>query len=277
MNAINKIHVLLVLVILVTWVFTACTVSTEKMTSQPLRLVIINNTSPDSPYATYPESVQATFTRIQSLNPVFMMHTGNIIHGGYSWMGVRSPDMHAQYKRFYRHAEKLTTLLYTTVGPLDTLNRDVSIYSEHTGYKSYYSFNYGNTHFVVLNSTEKEDTGITDTQYKWLSEDLRESSKCCTIIVFMYHCPLNGNTGRNRDPEPAFQGAEKIHSLLSLYGVKAVFSSDGKSRSSFTHDNITYNQVPCVYPEKNRYRNNNQFYIIDLLEDSLDISGHSIY
>ncbi len=192
-------------------------------------------------------------------------------------MGVRPSDMHSQYKDFYGHAKKLSPLLYTTIGPLDTLNGDHAIYREHTGYGSYYSFNYASTHFIVLDSTENKGNGISGEQYMWLSKDLSESAKCRSTIVFMYHSPLKGKTGRNNTPEPAFQGARKLHALLSLHDVTAVFSSDGRRRTSFSHENVQYYQVPCHYPEKNRSRHHNQYYVIDARGEKLDISGHSIY
>jgi hypothetical protein len=244
---------------------------------QPIRFAVLNNTSPQSPYASFPESVPAAFAQIQKLNPVFIMHTGNIIHGGFSWMGIKIDDIEEQYRQFFRHAKNFSPLLYTTVGPLDTLNGDTSIYSRYTDYQQYYSFNYGNTHFIVLNSNEKKPAGISNRQYRWLTKDLEESSQCCAIMVFIYHSPMNKPRGRNARPAPAFQDAARLHALFTLYGVTSVFSSDGKTRSTFSHEKVTYNQLPCVFPEKNRYRNTSQYYIIDANGENTDITEHSIY
>ncbi len=192
-------------------------------------------------------------------------------------MGVRNDDMEKQYRQFFRHAKDLSSLLYTTIGPLDTLDGDPSLYSRYTGHTPYYSFNYGNIHFIVLNSNEKKPAGISDTQYNWLTKDLKESSSCCTIMVFIYHCPMNKPGGRDAHPELAFHNAAKLHELFTLYGVTSVFSSDGKRRSSFSHEKVTYNQLPCVFPEKKGYGRNNQYYIIDAAGENTDITEHSIY
>jgi len=274
----KKIHILILAASLTGgMLYLSCTSTPGKGTPQSIRFAVLNNTSPQSPYAAFPESVPAALAQIQHLNPVFIMHTGNIIHGGFSWMGIRIADMEKQYQQFFSHAKNLSSLVYTTVGPLDALDGDTSLYSRYTDHAPYYSFNYGNTHFVVLNSNEKKPAGISPTQYSWLTKDLEESSLCCTIMVFIYHCPLNKPRGRNSRPEPAFQDGAKLHELFTLYGVTSVFSSDGKRRSSFSHEKVTYNQLPCVFPEKKGYGRNNQYYIIDAAGENTDITEHSIY
>ncbi len=274
----KKIHILILAASLIAgMLYLSCTTTPGKSTAQTIRFAVLNNTSPQSPYAAFPESVPAALAQIQQMNPVFIMHTGNIIHGGFSWMGIRISDMEKQYQQFFRHAKNLSSLLYTTVGPLDALDGDTSLYSRYTNHTPYYSFNYGNTHFVVLNSNDKKPAGISGQQFTWLTKDLEESSLCCTIMVFIYHCPMNNPRRRNARPEPAFHDGAKLHELFTLYGVTSVFSSDGKKRSSFSHEKVTYNQLPCVFPEKKRYGRNNQYYIIDAAGENTDITEHSIY
>ena len=53
----------------------------------------------------------------------------------------------------------------------------------------YYSFNYGKTHFIVLNTNDYTKAGLADKQYKWLLEDLeaaKNNEKISNIIVAMH-------------------------------------------------------------------------------------------
>lgn len=61
---------------------------------------------------------------------------------------------------------------------------------QDTTYGMYYSFDYGNAHFVVLNTGDSEVTpgGLTDTQLNWLKEDLENSKQTWKIIAM--HNPL---------------------------------------------------------------------------------------
>ena len=61
---------------------------------------------------------------------------------------------------------------------------------QDTTYGMFYSFDYGNAHFVVLNTGDSEVTpgGLTDEQLNWLKQDLENSEQTWKIIAM--HNPL---------------------------------------------------------------------------------------
>lgn len=65
----------------------------------------------------------------------------------------------------------------------------------------FYSFDYGNAHFVVLNTGDSEVTpgGLTDEQLNWLKEDLKKSKQTWKIIAM--HNPLYSPGKYGSDPD----------------------------------------------------------------------------
>lgn len=97
-----------------------------------------------------------------------------------------------------------------------------------SGSASYYSANYGNVHFISLDSQGKEggqarlyDT--TGTQVQWLKRDLA-ANKLPWTVVFFHHPPYSkGN--HNSDTEESMRLLrERLTPILERYGVDIVFN-----------------------------------------------------
>ena len=71
----------------------------------------------------------------------------------------------------------------------------------------YYSFDYGNIHFVVLNTGDSEITGgrLLDSQLEWLKQDLAKTSKKWKIVAL--HNPLYS---------PGKYGTDAAHNQVAL-------------------------------------------------------------
>ena len=82
----------------------------------------------------------------------------------------------------------------------------------------YYSFDYGNAHFIVLNSnsTSKRTDGTDDNasidqkQFEWLKADLEANTQEWTFVAL--HHPLYAPAGKNGDEKPALR-----EQLLKLF------------------------------------------------------------
>lgn len=82
----------------------------------------------------------------------------------------------------------------------------------------YYSYDYGNAHFVVLNSnsTSKrtdgtdDDASIDQKQFEWLKADLEANTQEWTIVAL--HHPLYAPAGKNGDEKPILRAQ-----LLKLF------------------------------------------------------------
>ncbi len=254
----KKIVFTIAFMIVSVFVIMWCSCSLGQTThAQPIRFVVTSNTSPDSPYEEYNQKLINTLLSINKENPVFTMHCGNIIHGGSSSMGINVIDIEKQFQQFYRFAKKLNSILFTACGPLDTYNDSTAVYTKFTQKDAWYSFNYGNNHFIVLCSNSKTSLSISDRQLSWLNEDLKKHSHA-HIFVFSYFLPAIHFTKQ----QCASDSHRKLHELLSQYTVKAFFGVEGLTQS-VTIGTIRYFPVPCDNTYANTYKKAIRYYVVD--------------
>lgn len=102
----------------------------------------------------------------------------------------------------------------------------------------FYSFTYGNVHFVMLNTNKQgtADNSLSDEQMKWLKEDLGACYAKWTIAV-MHHpiySPGAGSNDRWEDPMVIAMRAQ-LTPVFEEYGVDMVISG---------HDHIYYRTHP---------------------------------
>ena len=105
---------------------------------------------------------------------------------------------------------------------------------------AYYSFRYGPSHHIVLNSYSSIEKNST--QYKWLVEELESVDRDVTPWLFvMYHVPIyNTFNPHQRDPQ-RFAAIEHIEPLLVDYKVNMVFN--GHVHAYLRTKNVAYNKV----------------------------------
>ena len=87
----------------------------------------------------------------------------------------------------------------------------------------YYSFDWGNVHFVALDSNQPLVNAIAGTgqMLTWLDNDLRQTRKFWRVVFF--HHPGYA-TGHHQDEPPAGQVRQYIVPILEKYGVQLVFN-----------------------------------------------------
>ncbi|MBP5311819.1 MAG: metallophosphoesterase family protein [Clostridia bacterium] len=159
----------------------------------------------------------------------FVIHMGDAVEEGKN---------HYQWQLYFNAAEKLTagkqvvdvagnrdkrhTLLRYTNGAADNRAALVS---------GYYSFDWGNVHFAVLN-TNDGDKDLPKSQLKWLSNDL-SAAEGKTKIILMHKAPYT-NTNHCMDSE-IVQIRAQILPIAEQYGVKAVICG---------HDHYFFRSLP---------------------------------
>ena len=86
-----------------------------------------------------------------------------------------------------------------------------------------YSFNKGNSHFVVLNSSKPSNNLINSTQRDWLEQDLTAARKKKHKFVFFHSpaYPASLHIGSSLDTYPAERDA--LWEILDRHGVSGVF------------------------------------------------------
>ena len=169
----------------------------------------------------------------------FLLHSGDFVHRGLEEPYWDSDYFH--YNSYESTSEFLKTMpvigsvgnheCYTT-GPVFHYNADIFHkywpYEFYTTPHYYYSFDYGPVHFIILDVyTSEYNPGSA--QYVWLTQELSQSAKPWTIVMFHYP-PYDAGAG---DAEvvagpDGYANTEDIRSylcpLFEQYDVKLVLS-----------------------------------------------------
>lgn len=106
-------------------------------------------------------------------------------------------------------------------------------YKEIVG-PTYYSFNLGKIHYVVLDNTlwmnppehpSKSANGLTETQIEWLKKDLRYVDRNTPVYIAM-HCQIAALkiSGMHLAPTPQTEKWEQLFAALSEYARVHIFS-----------------------------------------------------
>lgn len=207
------------------------------------------------------ETFAQMITQINDLNPVFVIDNGDLVYSG----------KQNQYRIFDQMVSQISTTLCTTLGNHDIRGDGRQTYSMLYG-PEYYSFDYGDNHFIFLDSSRgyAEMQAIPDEQYVWLESDLKKSQG--KTIYVISHVPSTDpreglkpneieaytdqvkqeggfverkleaysedNTIAHGFRDPA--EAQKFEALMSRYQVKAVYLSHIHSYFDFTKDGVRY-------------------------------------
>ena len=251
--------------------FLSCITSNTKHASE-LYFAVISNTYADSPYADFSPRLQNSIESINKDNPIFLIHLGGLVCGGLKWMGITEADLNRQYNNALKCFSELSPIFYTVKGKSDLLNTSSVIYERYTKRKSYYSFNYGDLHFIVLDSTEGNGRIYPD-QRKWLIEDLKKNKNSGTIYVFI-NSVLFLPEKYSSFEEYRLKDYKLLHKYFTEYNIKAVFSGDLPFYFKYDVDGISYINTGCC-----GFNNNEddipkdciQYYIVEINKGYLDI------
>lgn len=249
----------------------SCAFWQQKDTS-PLefRFALIGNTFAESPFRGKNEHLDALVKRINEENPLFVVHLGDIVHGGKSWMGINTTDLARQYRNFKESMDKLNPLLFTVKGEKDMLDASFDEYMRATKRKPFYSFNYGAIHCIVIDNSENGAPSISQTQADWVKRNLARNRKKDAIIIFS-HYPFFTDS-QNQMPQSeeniAIKDAEDLHKIFVLFPVKMVISGHCTFYNRTIKDGIEYIVAGCDIPslripKQQRTKNNAHYYIVD--------------
>lgn len=242
-----------------------------------LRFALTASTFPESPFIGKNEALPALFQKLNEENPLFLVHAGDIVHGGKSWMGIAPKDLERQYRNFREASFAFRPLLFTVKGEKDVLDDNGEQYSRHMGRKFWYSFNYGPLHFIVLDTCDPVPCSMGPAQMAWLKTDLRRYRRHPAIFVFAYHPPGKSPVESGANDENAdCPGLAPLHGLFLKYPVKAVFTGRGGAFFEEKKDKILYVSAGCDFAGLSsrsgaRRRGANQYYIVEYRDDELTI------
>ncbi len=200
--------------------------------------VVIGDSQPWTPDGKIPDVFRDLIKRIDTLNPAFVVHTGDRIYG----TGSSVATVRRQYEEFKEAVKPLRAKLYQAIG-----NHEIqgSIANQEFFKKEigglYYSFDHGNSHFTVLNSQIVGEEGrITGKQLEWLKDDLHQAraAKHRFVFVHMPLFPVDGHLGRALDSRPKERDA--LHKLFVAGRVDTVFCGHEHLYDEQTRNGVRY-------------------------------------
>ena len=145
------------------------------------RFVVMGDTRPASIDESQPEIFKQILEQIKGFSPQYVFITGDIIYGGISDI----VSLKGQFDKFIAATGDLLPKVVIAPGNHDTPNINAQkVFEDRIG-ELYWSFNFWDSHFIVLDSEFVGQAGsITGPQLDWLKSDLDASNNSKHKFVF---------------------------------------------------------------------------------------------
>ncbi|MBN1533091.1 MAG: metallophosphoesterase [Spirochaetes bacterium] len=239
--------------------------------SMRLHCILLGNTEPDSPFSGFNERLPDLIRTVNLENPVIVIHSGNLIHGGHSWMGIKEKDLTRQYEIFQTKIRALNAPFYCLPGEKDLFNRSARLFQEYTGKKALYSFNYGAIHIVMAPMIDIDGYPIND-QIAWIDRDLSRNAIRSATLVITHMPPVNPQGPRLSD-----ETAGQLHKVLVKYRVQAVVSGGPGRLYETSKDGIRYIVAGCGgFSPEDRFKGLFQYYTVHVNGAEVRIEGKKL-
>jgi len=171
-------------------------------------------------FAVYGDNKNAPFNhlriaeRILDKRPAFVVHVGDLVNRGYV-------DKQWDLLFFWPASRLMAEVpLYVALGNHERHAKQFFDLFALPGNEQWYSFDFGNGHFVVLDSDLKYLREGSE-QLQWLVEDLRRNRATWTF-VFFHHPPFTA--GGNYYRKDRLERKRLLYPIFEQYGVDLVFN-----------------------------------------------------
>ena len=199
--------------------------------AQSFRFVVVGDRTGSATPGVFEEIIE----EVKLLRPDFVINVGDLIEG-YSEDTLR---LDTQWDTLLSIIKGLSTKFYFVPGNHDLQNEaDRRLFRRRTGFNRYYSFDYQNSHFIVLDNSMTQwaiPQPVDSEQIAWLKADLEKNKNAANIFVF-FHVPtfLDGFRDNRVDP---------LSELFEKYRVRIVFAGHYHSYMYFTRSATEYIDV----------------------------------
>ncbi|MBI4153783.1 metallophosphoesterase [Candidatus Woesearchaeota archaeon] len=215
---------------------TSTSSATASGTTGSFTFVVISDSN--GPYDTVPQGSQVddAVRRIIEMKPSFVIHNGDMIAGGHSSWAERIQEMWDEYFKVVANPIRSANIpLFPSAGNHDASFKAITLlraaYFERWSafdpglevditYPWYYSFDYQNNHFIVLDGSR---TTINKEQLDWLADDLKNSAGKYGHIFVFSHIQLKKQCNRPYCSGDLSPNAELVN-LFKTYGVTIFFN-----------------------------------------------------
>lgn len=208
----------------------AAMVAAAGSTQNDFRFCILGDRTGDAQPGVY----EQTWRELNALHPDFVINVGDTIQGGNDV--TAASEWRALRPMWDRYGYKM----YFTPGNHDIWSEASRVtYEEQTRHPAFYSFNYQDAHFTVLDNSQAPDfsIGLSDDQMQFLARDLAQNRDRDPKFVF-FHKPFWLIPVKFQSSHFAF------HQLIKKYGVHYVVSGHGHEYVSAVDDGVTYLEAP---------------------------------
>jgi hypothetical protein len=170
---------------------------------------------------------------LKMAHPDFAMQTGDLVENG---------DDNSLWPIFF-DAERDLLRRMAYFPALGNHEHNAKNYYDFMDARPYYSFNWGTTHFAVINSdianvstSQSERDAFWQEQTKWLEGDLAAAQKADLRFVFAHHPPMTAVKRRQGD-NPHMTALEP---LFEKYGVAAAFFGHDHNYQHYKKNGVQY-------------------------------------
>jgi hypothetical protein len=183
---------------------------------------------------------------IGMLRPDFVFWTGDVIEG----YGDTVAEAGAEYDTFLASVALTDVPVFNAPGnhEYSTDPALMPVYEKRMG-PLYGSFDYGNSHFIGLDTTPLMPEGtlvggtLDDAQWSWLEADLKANQDAKNIFVMMHHYVFGPPDPATPDSDTGWRSVadrDRLHALMVKYHVRAVFCSHDHLYWHGVKDGIDY-------------------------------------
>jgi len=166
-------------------------------------------------------------------NPDFVLHTGDLVENG--------ADTSLWPIFFDAERELLRKVAFFPA--LGNHERHAENYSDYMDVKPYYSFNWGNAHFSVLDTdigtvsgTKADQEAFWKEETKWLENDLAQAKDAGFRFVFGHHPPMTAV--KRRQGDNAHMTA--LEPMFQKHRVSAAFFGHDHNYQHYLKDGVHY-------------------------------------
>jgi len=164
--------------------------------------------------------------KIQAINPDFYLHAGGLVFNG--------SDLAAWDDFFHFEGNLMSNVtLFPALGESEGAHYNYFRIFHLPNNERWYSFDYGNAHFVCLQIDGQGNVNPGSEQYQWLESNLANSDKPWKFVFFHYPPYSYGPVGSKPEARP-------VVPLFAKYGVDMVFSANDRNYQRFVVDGVTY-------------------------------------
>ena len=179
-----------------------------------------------------PGIYESVLAEVNLMDPDIILTVGDHIEG----YNQDSIETNKQWDKYFGLLQDMKAKFYFTPGNHDMWDKISEINYKNRVAQPYYSFDFKNTHFIILDVSRSEKyEEMAKEQINWLLSDLEKNKNKDNIYVF-FHKPFWFEAERDNKPD-------SLHLIFKKYGVDAVFNGHYHGYFATQKDGILYTDM----------------------------------